>query len=252
MRIIALLFIGFMACSSPAHARFVSVDPLAEATPGLSPYQYAGNNPLRNIEVAGMFWYDVHNEINQEALAGLFTKSEIEVVERASLAQDINTAKYVAEEHFDSEKFAEGWAFLDTQMKAMSLADLGKALHALQDFYSHSNYIELGTQFFGSEDKIPTFDEALQNKEFKALWEKRGTSGYYPDEKTPNKKLSHGVLNKDRAKGKSTSEDKKKLVGAAKKLACKNSEAYARKWKAKGYEKIKVVEPKKKDDKNKE
>lgn len=33
--------------------RFMSVDPLAHRGPGISPYAYAGNNPINNIDMRG-------------------------------------------------------------------------------------------------------------------------------------------------------------------------------------------------------
>lgn len=46
--------------------------------------------------------------------------------------------------------------------------EVGKNLHAIQDFYSHSNYIELYESVYGQTDvsKIPTLMEALNNKKY--------------------------------------------------------------------------------------
>mgnify|MGYP003873837343 CR=1 FL=1 len=37
----------------PAVGRFLSVDPLAEKYPGMSSYNYVGNNPINNIDMKG-------------------------------------------------------------------------------------------------------------------------------------------------------------------------------------------------------
>ena len=39
----------------PAIGRWTSVDPLAEKTPNESPYNYVGNDPIRNIDVGGKY-----------------------------------------------------------------------------------------------------------------------------------------------------------------------------------------------------
>ena len=39
----------------PASGRFMTVDPLAELTPSISPYAYCKGNPVRNIDPSGMW-----------------------------------------------------------------------------------------------------------------------------------------------------------------------------------------------------
>ncbi|XP_004424533.1 PREDICTED: von Willebrand factor A domain-containing protein 7 isoform X1 [Ceratotherium simum simum] len=79
-------------------------------------------------------------------------------VSRANAAQDfLPTSKNNPDLHFDAERLGEGHtrlvgALRETLVAARALDHtlarqrLGAALHALQDFYSHSNWVELGKQ----------------------------------------------------------------------------------------------------------
>ena len=50
---------------------------------------------------------------------------------------------------------------------------LGKQLHSVQDFYAHSNYVELYIEYYRSKNddnlpalgEIPTYDEVMDNAE---------------------------------------------------------------------------------------
>ncbi|KAK2917074.1 hypothetical protein Q8A67_001448 [Cirrhinus molitorella] len=81
-------------------------------------------------------------------------EAAIKIISRNNLMTDVKhpfSAKY----HFDNEEFAEGKRLITTgiqnitQLVARGRFDnarqkLGEILHTLQDFYSHSNWIELG------------------------------------------------------------------------------------------------------------
>ncbi|XP_060019213.1 von Willebrand factor A domain-containing protein 7 isoform X4 [Lagenorhynchus albirostris] len=79
-------------------------------------------------------------------------------VSRANAAQDfLPTSRNDPDLHFDAERLGQGRARLvgalgETVVAARALDHslarqrLGAALHALQDFYSHSNWVELGEQ----------------------------------------------------------------------------------------------------------
>nr|XP_044632192.1 von Willebrand factor A domain-containing protein 7 isoform X3 [Equus asinus] len=79
-------------------------------------------------------------------------------VSRANAAQDfLPTSKNDPDLHFDAERLGQGHTHLvgalrETLVAARALDHtlarqrLGAALHALQDFYSHSNWVELGKQ----------------------------------------------------------------------------------------------------------
>ncbi|XP_067311984.1 von Willebrand factor A domain-containing protein 7 [Pseudorasbora parva] len=75
------------------------------------------------------------------------------------------------EEHFDNETFKKGKRSITRRMKAITKKiekyefddareELGKVLHTVQDFYSHSDWIELGntepcTALINPEEEIP-------------------------------------------------------------------------------------------------
>ena len=62
---------------------------------------------------------------------------------------------------------------------------IGEYYHAIEDFYSHSNYIELYEATYGqtSVSKIPTYEEAISSfkyKDFTSKFEKQLITGTYP------------------------------------------------------------------------
>ncbi|XP_006875645.1 PREDICTED: von Willebrand factor A domain-containing protein 7 [Chrysochloris asiatica] len=79
-------------------------------------------------------------------------------VSRANAAQDfLPTSKNDPDLHFDAERLIQGRTRLVTALRetlvaaraldhTLSRQRLGAALHALQDFYSHSNWVELGKE----------------------------------------------------------------------------------------------------------
>ncbi|XP_056092826.1 von Willebrand factor A domain-containing protein 7-like [Rhinichthys klamathensis goyatoka] len=124
-----------------------------------------------------------------------------------------------AEYHFDDEKFFGGWILIQNSVRAVKAAAkeknyetarklLGEALHPLQDFYSHSNWIELGNRFPYSNlirpdrpidniagEKRPTCrncdgDACINNILEDINEEGKLTSGYFLSR--PPEKCSHG------------------------------------------------------------
>ncbi|XP_030643650.1 von Willebrand factor A domain-containing protein 7-like [Chanos chanos] len=132
------------------------------------------------------------------------------------------------EYHFDSETFLKGRDLItrgvatikaNLRLKNYESArdKLGEILHTLQDFYSHSNWIELGNKFPYSNLIRPnlTMDNIAdrntptcrscngsncdENILESIIWEKKLTSGYFEvsnsshfSSKKPNGKCSHG------------------------------------------------------------
>lgn len=79
---------------------------------------------------------------------------------------------------------------------------MGNFYHAIEDFYSHSNYIELYEKTFGqtSIDKIPTYSDVLSDakyKDFANLLKKELHTGEYPGEGNN----SHKMMNHDLGAG---------------------------------------------------
>ena len=84
-------------------------------------------------------------------------ESAIEEIKEANSDTDFGDEQYVAAAHFDSEQFESGQNRLinlrHSIISSVTAGDVGKArvdtgrfLHALQDFYSHTNWIENGNR----------------------------------------------------------------------------------------------------------
>lgn len=99
---------------------------------------------------------EYHRQITRNALSPYFGESELEEVIEGNLAQDFVTGQIGHPEfHFDDSEFDRTYAYL-AGLKENVLAgirtgyrlgscraDLGRFMHASQDFYAHSNYIRL-------------------------------------------------------------------------------------------------------------
>jgi hypothetical protein len=109
----------------------------------------------------------IHEDISAEALRATtrtvdgedlrFTEKAILEIRRANRQTDLSSDFFRAYKHFDSERFGEASAHL-TQLKDQVIAAitaaspdgeraraaLGTALHTVQDFYAHSNWVDIG------------------------------------------------------------------------------------------------------------
>src|SRR6187200_1682220 len=96
-----------------------------------------------------------HAEITQQALMNLFNNAAIEKIIAANLYQDRITAQIGHDEfHFDNNAFEKSYAYIEEQ-RAITISSLrsndvisawaafGRLTHTAQDFYAHSNYIDL-------------------------------------------------------------------------------------------------------------
>ena len=97
----------------------------------------------------------IHIEITRSALAGRFSERALEAIISANLKQDRLLGLLGHDEyHFDSNAFAQSYAYLEEQ-QALTVSSLeandlpsawsafGRLMHTVQDFYAHSNYIDL-------------------------------------------------------------------------------------------------------------
>jgi len=127
---------------------------------------------------------------------------------------------YDAGMHFDNMKFPQIMgnlakiqsllhsnvtAFNEGDKSAYDLGhDVGVAAHAIQDLYSHSNYVELYAKAYPTQHdsyKIPTIEEALHDPKyakFKALIATELKTGEYPSEGGAD---SHKDMNHDKGAG---------------------------------------------------
>src|SRR5512133_1692454 len=96
-----------------------------------------------------------HVEILQQALTGKFSSAALTKIAEANVYQDRVRAQYGHDEyHFDNNAFEKSYAYREEQ-RAMVISSLqasdvasarsafGRLTHTVQDFYSHTNYIDL-------------------------------------------------------------------------------------------------------------
>ncbi len=97
-----------------------------------------------------------HRQITTAALEDLFSPRALHTVIQANVRQDrwLYLLGAHPHHHFDDSEFEQTYAYLDEQREAVlnALANrkaarawqaFGRITHALQDFYSHTNYLQL-------------------------------------------------------------------------------------------------------------
>jgi len=116
---------------------------------------------------------DYHIEICTQALSNRFSPQALEAIIAANLNQDslfglVGHPQY----HFDDSEFEKSYAYLEKQRRIIhrvlaeneDLPDAWKAFgrltHAVQDFYSHSNYLTLWQSAF-TEGQLPPPEEVV-------------------------------------------------------------------------------------------
>lgn len=99
-----------------------------------------------------------HVEITQSVLKNYFSQEILEKIIRANIQQDRVKNQFGHDYiHFDGSAFSEGFTYIEDQkailLKSVEDSDfqtawaaLGRILHSWQDFYSHSNYVQLWHQ----------------------------------------------------------------------------------------------------------
>lgn len=104
-----------------------------------------------------------HQEITRAAIGERFSERALKVIIGANIGQDALKFQFGHDHHhYDNNKFTESDAYV-FQLRAECVADIragnitnawmvfGKLTHSVQDFYAHSNYIEL----FPKTEDIP-------------------------------------------------------------------------------------------------
>jgi hypothetical protein len=96
-----------------------------------------------------------HIEITQKALMSHFSQEAVAVIVNANIRQDRIKYQFGHDYiHFDGSAFKEGFEYIANLQKNILVyvrsnkiisarISLGRVLHSWQDFYSHSNYIQL-------------------------------------------------------------------------------------------------------------
>lgn len=222
----------------PRIGRWLSLDPLQQKLPDLTPYNFVADNPLRFTDPDGQFLLDVHQRITKEALKGFqinfgfdnnrknpqfgFGITGLGTVKDGGITYpDWNLAED-KQAHFDGMNFAQIIEnteriqkrtantieeFKSGTYNAQKLGhDVGENLHAIQDLYSHSNFVEIYADTYPDQkdiSKIPTLNEALNDPayaKFAAILkdDKNGLhTGKYDSEHPETGPDSHKAMNHD-------------------------------------------------------
>ncbi|MDY6371300.1 MAG: RHS repeat-associated core domain-containing protein [Bacteroidales bacterium] len=160
---------------------WLSVDPMMDKYPNVSPYNYCLWNPVKLVDPDGNFPVSLHKKMVEKALGSRSVGSN---VRRGLLC---GTGVYSdwfhasnSSFHMDNMKGTESIKMLyNEHMKGFSdnmdkgdYVAAGADLHAIADFYSHSNYVDLYQQYFESRGEavsvtsIKPFSEMMKNQDF--------------------------------------------------------------------------------------
>lgn len=148
------------------------------------------------------FEKSIHESMTRQVLGkyvqmGVISQADVDRVTYANLGQDDHQSHN--EYHFDNCNFTSGATFINNRWAevtrignrraAASLQALGKLLHATQDFYSHSTWVELKAGYA----PIPLWNfstSTLPAGIVTGTW-------VLGERRCPNGTPSHGTLNKD-------------------------------------------------------
>jgi hypothetical protein len=111
-----------------------------------------------------------HASITRKALSEHFSLRALEVIVAANLGQDNLRGQIGHDEyHFDNNAFEKSYAFIETQ-RALTISSLqdedvpaawaafGRLTHTAQDFYAHTNYVDLWLARF-TDQTLPSPSE---------------------------------------------------------------------------------------------
>ena len=197
---------------------FLSVDPMADKYPSISPYAYCAWNPIKLVDPDGNFPAPSHaimvfKAFLKTGVSGIMKIGPMNILKMcwgASIVADVfhSGRSQVHLDNFNNQNGDLTSAYnnaISDYYNALSDGDYiraGEALHTVADFYAHSDYVERYDEF--SEQKelssdikdIPTFSDAQENAEFMSTQGGSLKTGYWPDRKddTPN---SHKGMSKD-------------------------------------------------------
>lgn len=102
---------------------------------------------------------NVHKQITEAALRGLVSDTCLKEITESNNLQDEGAPFLDVRNHFDDNQICESFSLLQereerlvhTAQSREAARLLGQILHAVQDFYSHANYLELWLEQSGIE-----------------------------------------------------------------------------------------------------
>jgi hypothetical protein len=150
--------------------------------------------------MAALFKVDIHAQMTRQANGGILNEEQLSVVILHNMLVDADQLNSCL--HFDNCAFACGleqinqqWALIDAlsshdRFDNLGLSAFGRLLHTTQDFYAHSNWVELHLQ----EATIPIWDLQLSSLPSDIV---SGTFALDLPKCCGSSAPSHGSLNKD-------------------------------------------------------
>ncbi len=160
---------------------WLSVDPMADKYPNISPYAYCAWNPVKLVDPEGSFPVEIHICLVEYAFFDLKINEDAKkkILKGVGYHSDFwnmteNTIHFDNMNGFESikELYKKTVDKYGASMKKEDYIKAGEALHALADFYSHSNYIELYSGYAKengmslSIEDIKTFSEMMDDDKF--------------------------------------------------------------------------------------
>jgi hypothetical protein len=210
-----------------ADAKVYRADPIGFATGDYDLYRYCADRPLDYVDPYGLFSSENHRKQTEAGLANSgLSKACIKIIADADVAQDdgfvFNTPPFSDPlNHGDNgqlgptiSRIVQRWYSIAGTKKCdcckdvhdSILKEFGKLLHAVQDLYAHSNYVETtgggganGTATMGSLPLWPMFGQPGNTPNVPAGL----TSGNYvwhvPGARDPSPPPTHDQMNHDDA-----------------------------------------------------
>ena len=133
-----------------------------------------------------------HEAITRQALSGYFSAPALQDVVHANLRQDELRGQFGHDEyHFDNNAFERSYAYLEEQRGLVRSAlsakrvfpareAFGRLTHTAQDFYAHSNYVDLWLTRSGAEARPSTSEIEPLVEGLLSSPELRSGKLYYP------------------------------------------------------------------------
>ena len=214
---------------------WLSVDPMSDKYPSLSPYVYCADNPIKIVDPDGRFGVPIHQDVTRQAIKKTNIKSKFGQSFCDNLIKGVKRADYIgfaADWHFDNKAnysaVKDRWNSLNRDI-AKTIGEIGrgnvdkrntirfgKMLHNVQDFYAHSNYAELYVEYYQGINNgelptsLPTFDEGIKDSDFNQFLKGKLRTGDFhlldnekfdinPFREHADEPTSHNKMNKDNA-----------------------------------------------------
>jgi hypothetical protein len=133
-----------------------------------------------------------HIEILRQALAGTFSPSALSNIINANVYQDRVSAQFGHDEyHFDNNAFEKSYAYIEEQ-RALLVSSLqtntvlsawsafGRLTHTVQDFYAHTNYVDLWLSLHANGGRPDPFAVDPMDPKIITSGDLRSGKIYYP------------------------------------------------------------------------